>query len=269
MILEYLTADENKADACVAIIDQTEATSNKKQLNESYYIVTASLKSDSDKSAISLSKLHEDIIAAIDCTVLTDESSAYHDRVLYPLINEFERKLRKLLYSASALNDEDNIQISNLESKDFGELFALLFRDDEYWKNVKAFVNGQKRGQSTGWQGFAGELQGFLKAETEQPLWDRLLPGKAPLLRKKFSDVQKYRNDVMHAHYIRRKDYLQIKRLFENINAEIDGAIEGLANGALVPETYNEDLGNALAFLIDSKGDFITDHEGNRITLSL
>jgi len=45
MILEYLISDEQKADACVAIIDQTKAASNKKKLNDSYYIVTAFLKS--------------------------------------------------------------------------------------------------------------------------------------------------------------------------------------------------------------------------------
>lgn len=266
MILEYLISDEQKADACVAIIDQTKAASNKKQLNDSYYIVTASLKSDSDTSAIVLSKLHENVMSTIDCTVLTDESSAHYDRVLYPLINEFERKLRKLLYSASVLNDEGDNQISDLESKDFGELFALLFRDEDYWKKVKVFVNDQKNG-TDGWKGFAGELNRFLESVTEKPLWDKLLPGRAPLLRENFSDVQKYRNDVMHAHYIKRKDYLQIKRLFDNINSEIDEAIESLANGALVPETYNEDLGNALAYLTDQEGNYITDHEGNQLVM--
>lgn len=266
MILEYLISDEQNADACVAIIDKTEAVSDKRLLVDSYYIVTAHLKSESDKSAVALSRLHEEIIAAVDCTVLTDESSAYYDRVLFPLINEFERKLRKLLYSASVINDVGNNQISDLESKDFGELFALLFRDEDYWKNVKVFVNDQKKG-TVGWQGFAGELQRFLQSETEQPLWDKLLPGKAPLLRENFSDVQKFRNDVMHAHYIKRKDYLDIKRLFTNINAEIDEAIEGLANGALVPETYNEDLGNALAYLTDHEGNYLTDQEGNRLVV--
>lgn len=268
MILEYLISDEQNADACLAIIDQTKAVANKKQLIDSHYIVTAFLKSDSDTSAIALSKLHEDIMSAVDCTVLTDESSAYYDRVLFPLINEFERKLRKLLYSASVINGVGNNQIADLESKDFGELFTLLFRDDEYWKNVKVFVNDQKKG-TVGWQGFAGELQRFLQSATEQPLWDRLLPGKAPLLRESFSDVQKYRNDVMHAHYIKRKDYRDIKRLFTNINDEIDEAIESLANGALVPETYNEDLENALAYLTDHEENYITDHEGNRIMLKI
>ena len=268
MILEYLISDEQNADACLAIIDQTKAVSNKKQLIDSHYIVTAFLKSDSDTSAIALSKLHEDIMLAVDCTVLTDESSAYYDRVLFPLINEFERKLRKLLYSASVINGVGNNQIADLESKDFGELFTLLFRDDEYWKNVKVFVNDQKKG-TVGWQGFAGELQSFLQSATEQPLWDRLRPGKAPLLRESFSDVQKYRNDVMHAHYIKRKDYRDIKRLFTNINAEIDEAIESLANGALVPETYNEDLENALAYLTDHEENYITDHDGNRIMLKI
>ena len=71
----------------------------------------------------------------------------------------------------------------------------------------------------------------------------------------------------MHAHYITRNDYRSIKRLFNDINSQIDMAIEDLADGALIPETYNEDLKNALAYLIDSDGDYILDHKGKRIEI--
>lgn len=265
MILEYLVKGEANADICISIIEQTSAAPEKKQLKADTYIVTAYLKNDSDSSAITLSKIHEDIVAAVDCIVLTDESSAYYDRVLFPLINQFERKLRKLLYSASVISADQGNHIVDLESKDFGELFTLLFRDEDYWKTVKTYVNGQKRGQKLGWQGFAGELKIFLNGENEKPLWDKLLPGEVPTLRESFSDVQQHRNDVMHAHYIMRKEYLQIRRLFEQINSEIDEAIEGLANGALIPSTYNEDLGNAMAYFTTHEGEYVTDHEGNRL----
>lgn len=147
MILEYLVKGEKNADICISIIEQTSATPKKKQLKADTYIVTAYLKNDSDSSAITLSKIHEDIVAAVDCIVLTDESSAYYDRVLFPRINQFERKLRKLLYSASVISADQDNHIVDLESKDFGELFTMLFRDEDYWKIVKTFVNGHKKGQ--------------------------------------------------------------------------------------------------------------------------
>ncbi len=130
-------------------------------------------------------------------------------------------------------------------------------------------MNGQKIGQNNGWQGFTKKLQMFLERETENPLWDKILPGKVPSWRENFSDVQEYRNDVMHAHNIKRDEYLQMKRLFQNINDELDEAIESLADGALIPETYNEDLGNALTYLTDSNGVCITDEKGNPIIVNI
>ncbi len=87
MVLEYLIQDEEQADQCVAIIDDSTPLSSKKRITDDYYIVTAYLKSDSDNSAIALSKLHEKITSSVKCTVLSDESSAYYDKIIFPVIN--------------------------------------------------------------------------------------------------------------------------------------------------------------------------------------
>ena len=75
-------------------------------------------------------------------TVLINESLAYFNRKLFPYINEFERKLRKFLYLKSAIyTGEKRIEnIRDLESKDLGEIFVLLFTDAEFVKASKTKV---------------------------------------------------------------------------------------------------------------------------------
>lgn len=49
-------------------------------------------------SAKILSKTNDYIMSKFNPTILTNESAAYFNKSLYPYFNEFERKLRKLLY---------------------------------------------------------------------------------------------------------------------------------------------------------------------------
>ena len=266
MFLEYLVSNEEDANRCIAFINDAGVESSKKEWND-YYIVTASINSESKSSAIKLSGVHSSIVGSVDCTILTNDSSAYFNRVIFPLINRFERKLRKLLYEASVISAEDHGQdkIADLESKDFGELFELLFKDESYFKSIKDYVGGKKGKDS--WLGYAQDLQEYLKQETEKPLWDKLLPGQVPSLRKRFHEVQKYRNDVMHAHNTDKKTFNRAKSLFEEINNEIDEAIEALANGAIISDTYNKDLETAMAYLVLPDGDYLVDSEGRRFML--
>lgn len=68
-----------------------------------------------------------------------NESAAYFNKSLYPYFNEFERKLRKLLYLKSALQHDATASqnIKELESKDLGTIFELLFTDTQFIKDVK------------------------------------------------------------------------------------------------------------------------------------
>jgi len=245
MILEYLLGSDADADACLNIVTEADVEKKKKKISDSCYIVTVSIDSNSREAARTLSDINEKIVPVCKSTVLTNGSAAYYNRELFPYINVFERKLRKLLYAASSLKPlrpEDEGAISNLEDKDFGTIFDALFRDQKYWDRVKAFVNGKNRG----WTGYSSELNDYLKAESEDLLWDRLLPNQVPALRESFAEVRLRRNDIMHAHNISRLDYSKTQKLFMKINREIDEAIEGLADGAFIPESYNTDLMEAI-----------------------
>ena len=240
MLLEYLINKENK-DQVLAVVTDYSPTCSK--LNDEYNILSVVIDGNSEPSAKKASDLNDKILP-FEPIILTNSSAEYFNVKLYPLINRFERKLRKLLYAASTLQKDQSNAITDLEKKDFGEIFSLLFRDADYQKRVKAYVNG---GKDPGWNGFSSELLQHLKTEKEDLLWDKLLPEQVPTLRKDFSKVQKLRNDVMHAHNISKKEFSDSQKLFKIINTELDEAINSLCEGKLIPpESYNYELTEAL-----------------------
>ena len=78
--------------------------------------------------------------------VLSCESSEYYNRILFPLINGLERKLRKLLYLAASIsgNGEAGKNIRELEEKDFGEIFDLLFIDQKFIGDMKIRIKDNR-----------------------------------------------------------------------------------------------------------------------------
>ncbi len=111
--------------------------------NSDCWILSYSVAKETEDSAKVLSDINEYIMDTFSPTILTNESSAYYNRRLFPCINEFERKLRKLLYLKSALNRGDEVakNISELEFKDLGYIFKLMFTDDSFISSVKAEIN--------------------------------------------------------------------------------------------------------------------------------
>ena len=87
--------------------------------------------------------------------------------------------------------------ISDLEMKDFGTIFEVLFHDKAYSSKIRAFINnGNKKNncEEKGWAGYAIELASFLAGMKENPFWDSQLPGCVPTLRKRFLDIKSRRN---------------------------------------------------------------------------
>lgn len=246
MTLEYLVNSQEDVNRILQImLSEKKAVISKRILNDNCFMVTATIGSEGREAAHSLSDLNKKICEIGDCTVLTNGSAAYYNKVLFPVINDFERKLRKLLYSTSALkpNVEGRDTIANLEAKDFGQLFDILFKDSKYFERIKRFVCGKEK---PSWSGYSQELLKVIDNEEENLLWDRLLTDDVPTLRKHFLDIRSIRNDVMHAHNIDKEEYLRSARLFKKVNEEIDFAIEKLADGAFVPDSYNQDIENAI-----------------------
>ena len=194
-----------------------------------------------------LSKAFEYVNSNFEVTVLEDGASAYFNKRLYSLISEFEWKLRKLLYMACVIssNQKANEHITKLESKDFGNLFSLLFIDDSFITKVKDEVKSRNRESFT-----KSEIQTLISSIDENSLWDNLLgKEKVPSLRMKFNDVRFYRNSVMHSQSISWQKYINAYELFNSINNEIDFEIESyyrVQEGSQDDEAFNETLGNAI-----------------------
>src|SRR5699024_1286000 len=112
---------------------------------------------------------------------------------LFPDINEFERKLRKLLYLKSAIyhGDKKIDNIRNLETKELGVIFELLFTDADFVKNARSKVNEKT------WQFTKREIVAALQSIAEDTLWNDLLGNEAVVsLSDNFLTVKNYRNDV-------------------------------------------------------------------------
>ena len=181
--------------------------------------------------------------------VLTNESSAYYNRCLYPYFNEFERKLRKLLYLKSALSEDkrDSETIKDLKSKDLGAIFALLFADPQFNQDVR------ERVKKITWQFTKSEILDILQGISENTLWDKLLGEKAvPELRSDFVKVKEFRNDVMHAHNMSASSFSEALKLIKKINEQLDAEIrkniinKDAAQDGQNGETFSAAISNAI-----------------------
>lgn len=222
MIQEYLfTSDEHRHT-----VEQYAPESCEKDIydidNSDCWIVTYSKEGTNESSAKILSSVHSYIVNNFHPTVLSNECSAYYNKALYPHFNEFERKLRKLLYLRSALSRDakGSALIKDLESKDFGEIFTLLFSDAQFVQGTKALVNNKT------WQFTKDEILAAIEAISENTVWDNLIGKDAvPLLRSDFAKVKSFRNDIMHAHSMETAKYNEAAKLIKEINKQLDAEI--------------------------------------------
>lgn len=190
--------------------------------NSEKWTLLIELSKEDETSAKHLSKIDQKI-QEYSPIVLTNDSSAYFNRKIYPLANEFERKLRKLLYLKSTLHTGERPKkiIEKLEEKDFGEIYDLLFVDRDFYEQFKKAVNSR-----------ASSGLYYTKKLSEIPektLWD-VINGvnKDDFLKNNFLDIIEYRNKVMHAHNISYDNYKLQKKLFENAIKYLDKEIGNL-----------------------------------------
>lgn len=260
MIQEYLFASyKNKTNVEDFIVPEKVIKEINVINNSECWTFSLSIDSENEDAAKLLDALNTQICEKYKPIVLSNECSAYFNKSLFPIANEFERKLRKLLYLASALqgdNESRNV-ISDLETKDLGEIFTALFTDANFVKNVKERVN-----QKT-WQFTRTELLAAIEELKENTLWETLLGNDCvKTLCKRFVELRTYRNDVMHAHNIDYERFKTARSLFRKVNLELDSAIGKLIgakeqNAEVTLAGFNSALSSALAAMqsqVDKSG---------------
>lgn len=204
--------------------------------NTPLWTATYFLEKKNEDNAKKLSDVHAFIIQYSPMT-LSCGSSEYYNKILFPLVNEFERKLRKLLYLVASISDDQKAMdtFRNLEEKTLGEIFDSLFVDIKFVANTKKRVNGNDEFKGKGSYSKA-EIQEYLSGIEEHTLWDTLFNGSSPsTIKLKFREVFDYRNKVMHAHNIGRDFYGKARYLFDKINKELDSEI-----GKIIGQAENE-----------------------------
>ena len=250
MIQEYLFIDDTHREEVEKYAPDKVVREIHDIDNSTCWIGTYSLPKENEDCAKALSQINNYVVEHFKPTVLTNESSAYYNRKLYPHINEFERKLRKLLYIKSAIyHGEKKIDnIRDLEAKNLGVIFELLFTDGEFVKSVRTKVNEKT------WQFTKKEIIAVLQSITEDTVWNNLLgAGAVTSLSENHLAVKNYRNDVMHAHNIDTETYREAKKLFAEINEQLDSEIGLIIKKAeespeeTADSAFNEALNTALA----------------------
>jgi len=223
MIQEYLFSDKSKQADVLNYKPQNVDQDFADFKSTDCWMITYSVSGNSEDAARLLSDVNEYVLQAFNPVVLANGSAEYFNKMLFPIINEFERKLRKLLYLKSALNKDEKAQenIKDLEEKDLGTIFEFLFTDGDFVKAIRLKIKSEIT-----WQFSKDEIINIIKKYQEHTLWDKLIGiNSVPDLRNKYLCVKDYRNDIMHAHNINYQAFKEARLLFQKINKQLDSEI--------------------------------------------
>lgn len=241
MILEYLFFDktnrkkieEYNATITLKANDATDKLkiSFKDFDNAEYWAVRYEYGKNSETDASYLSSLNDEFVCKFSPTVLINECAEFFNKKLYPLVNEFERLLRKFLFLKVAIYDAKKFQhiIKDIESKDFGDIYNILFVDSNFCRSARDKI----KNVST-----RSDMLEILDNLEENTAWDMLVSdGKLSLIKENFDILKLYRNDVMHAHNIGEDTYKKAKKLFNTVNSELEKEINKIIE---FTDTYNK-----------------------------
>ena len=179
--------------------------------------------------------------------MLEDGPSTVFVTKLYPLVCEFETKLRKFVYLTLFDLDEPATQIAvtkiktttkelksitNIPSNNFlenitlGNLFDFLFDNNEFTEEAKKKTSTITN--DIGRTATKAELIAIIDAIEEKTIWNTLFAKTFPdfSLPRVYRELFPLRNDVMHFHSVTYKTYRKALNLFKNINKELDAQIE-------------------------------------------
>lgn len=192
---------------------------------EDMYIGSVSVDSDSLDAARVLSGIRDDVLNECDDSVLMleDGPSEKFERVLFEPIAAFERRFRELLI-VSICNEKGSLDdklIGELEKKNLGELFEIVFTDLEFNNRVKSVVNDKnsRRFEKKNLAETIGQME-------EDTLWSQYFDNDwLPTVAEEHETIRVFRNDVMHAHRMSYKDYRRARTLVEKANKEMGRVI--------------------------------------------
>lgn len=235
MLLEYLFFDKSKKDLVEQFNEDLKEHWNDSKKKDSppnitykdfdesdCWIVRYEKNGNSEPVAIRFSGINEKMCEKFSPTILTDESAEYFNKSLYPLVNQFERRLRKLLYLKVSLSKEEKLKsaIRDIEDKDFGDIYNILFVDTAFRSAARDKIKKLNT---------RSEMLEALDTLSERTAWDMLIGDSSlAIIKENFDQLKDYRNDVMHAHNIGESKYKAAKELFSDANQELEEQISDI-----------------------------------------
>lgn len=159
--------------------------------------------------------------------VVNSESSQCFCAKLYPLVVDFETKLRYSLYVSRSLYENGNVtkesflydvgkEKKSIEEIDFGEIYEHIFTD----RNLKGELMKKYSSNLT-----KADLVSIINDLEENTLWHNVVGDSYNYIENNFLRIKNYRNTVMHNHLISYEKYKEAKTLLESAVAELDRAI--------------------------------------------
>ena len=193
------------------------------------------------EEAHKLDEINSYIIENLSPIVLSCGSSRYYNHELYPIINDMERNLRHLVYLANDLVGDKKLK-KRLEDQNFNQIYGMLFTDSKFINKVHNLVGDRKENRKFSKEYLISQVENM----DENVMWDEILKNDpVPSLRKNFRLAKDYRNSIMHAHNINKRDYINILELYNCINRELLEEIKMIS--ASPEKEINKDIGSILS----------------------
>ena len=257
MRIEYIIEGDKYKELIQGIIPITKDgvtlfSENKKIAGANNFLLSVWTFESNMTSAKILSEFSEQIKTKfvdnqIKFYMLEDGPSTLFVTKLYPLVCEFETKLRKFVYltlfdldepathlavtkiktTTKELKSITNIPSSNfLENITLGNLFDFLFDNNEFTEEAKKKTNAITN--DIGRTATKAELIAIIDTIEEKTIWNTLFSKAFPdfSLPSVYRELFPLRNDVMHFHNVTYKTYRKALNLFKKTNKELDAQLE-------------------------------------------
>ncbi len=162
--------------------------------------------------------------------IVNSESAQHFCSKLYPLVVDFETKLRYALYISMSLYDSGNVNVESfmlelgkeskaIEEADFGEIYQSLFTDSDFFAKIKDLSADKRKAMSK------RDLIRTIQSFDESTLWQKMAGENYSYIEENFLDIKCFRNDVMHNHLIDFERYEKAIKMIKKANDTLDRAI--------------------------------------------
>lgn len=260
MFIEYITENDIYRDKLKNLdlisSDQILVSAKaRRTTGKDNYILKLSTEEDNLKSAKALSEAKKKIEKLLSdekvtFKILTNQSSQYFVKQLYPFMCEYETKLRKFinvtlfdineaakttvftqLKTAKIEINEKDVNYDFLEYSELGDIMVFLFANDSLYKDLDSYKGNAKNRFAT-----REQLIEYIKNSNKKTIWEEFFAPNFSdsIIPQTISKIKGFRNDVMHFHNI---DYEKYEEALELVKQGIKDLDKQIKKGIVLEDT--------------------------------